>query len=164
MQEYYLDLLTLFTTVIVIMVQRYAVFNMRMLSILTLPSTFLHELAHYLVAIVTYGRPDKFNIYPQKTEDGGYVLGYVTFVPTWYNAPIIGLAPLLLFPLAWLSYAAGVDSDFTGKLIYGALAGTCLNGGVPSGVDLSFIYRYPMWLLVSIFGAVTYYFPDFSWL
>jgi hypothetical protein len=156
---YPFDLTTTLVAAAAILVQRHAAFNMQRLSVLTLPSTCLHELTHYLMALVTKGRPDKFNLSPQKTADGGYVLGYVTFVPTWYNAPIVGLAPLLLVPLAGLAYLAGAEAAFTGKVLWGLLAGTCLNGGIPSRVDLAFVIRYPFWLLVALFVGVLYFSP-----
>lgn len=115
---------------------------------------------HYLVAFLTGGQPDKFNLSPKKTADGGYVLGYVTFIPAWYNAPIIGLAPLLLVPLGFAAYLSGVDGGLVEKLGWGIAAGTCLNGSVPSRTDLSFIIRYPAWLLISGFAGFLYFSPN----
>lgn len=138
--------------------QRYALRDMKKLSLLTLPGTFLHELMHYLVALLTNGKPDKFRLSPQKTENG-YVLGYVTFVPAWYNAALIGLAPMLLLPLAWLSYLFASDVGFAEKLWLGAFAGACLNGSIPSSVDLNFVVRYPVWLIASILLAVAHFSP-----
>lgn len=154
------DLPTVIVVLFALLMQRYAVFNMQRLSLLTLPSTFLHELSHYLVALLTKGRPDKFNLSPQKTGEGGYVLGYVTFVPTWYNAPIIGLAPLLLVLLAWWAYLSGAEAGFAEKLAWGLVAGTCLNGGLPSRADLSFVIRYPFWLAIATLGGFLYVSPE----
>jgi hypothetical protein len=63
-------------------------------ALTTLPGTFLHECAHYLMAGVTDGHPGNFNLIPK-----GDTLGSVTFSPNWYNAAAVGWAPLLLMPL-----------------------------------------------------------------
>lgn len=61
-----------------------------------LPFTFMHELAHFLIAFLTGGRPASFSIWPQRVA-GGWVLGSVKAVPT-----ILSAAPTALAPLGWL--------------------------------------------------------------
>jgi len=64
-----------------------------------LPFTFMHELAHFLVALITGGRPSSFSIWPKRTG-GGWILGSVNTAPT-----ILSAAPTALAPLGWLVIA-----------------------------------------------------------
>lgn len=61
-----------------------------------LPFTLMHETAHFIVALVTGGRPSSLSVWPRRTA-GGWVLGSVTAVPT-----ILSAAPTALAPLGWL--------------------------------------------------------------
>lgn len=64
------------------------------------PATLVHELAHLLIGLLTNGQPSGLRLWPRKSERG-YVLGSVTCRNIrWYNGLLIGLAPLLLLPLA----------------------------------------------------------------
>ena len=63
---------------------------------LLLPGTLAHELLHYGVALLTYGQPRGFSIWPRRAPDGGWVLGAVGVLNfRWYNGLAICLAPLL---------------------------------------------------------------------
>lgn len=61
-----------------------------------LPFTLMHESAHFMVALLTGGRPSSFSVWPRRTA-GGWVLGSVSSVPT-----ILSAAPTALAPLGWL--------------------------------------------------------------
>lgn len=76
------------------------------LIVLALPSTILHELAHFLVALVTGGRPTGFSIIPRAREVAiagvqrkVWVLGSVNFAPTNISAFPTAIAPLFFLPL-----------------------------------------------------------------
>jgi len=72
-----------------------------LVSLLALPGTFCHELCHWLVGTALNGQPLRFTVLPRR-EGRGYVLGSVALGNLrWYNAFFIGLAPLLLLPLAY---------------------------------------------------------------
>ena len=62
-----------------------------------LPFTVMHETAHYMVALLTGGRPSSFSVWPRRAG-GGWVLGSVSAVPTLLSA-----APTALAPLGWLA-------------------------------------------------------------
>ena len=69
-------------------------------SLFLLPGTLVHELSHFLVALILNGQPTKLSIFPHRT-DKGVLLGHVICNnPTWYNSLFIGLSPLLLLPLS----------------------------------------------------------------
>jgi hypothetical protein len=61
-----------------------------------LPFTIMHELSHFMVALITGGRPSSFSIWPRRTVNG-WLLGSVSAVPTLLSA-----APTALAPLGWL--------------------------------------------------------------
>lgn len=71
-------------------------------ALLTVVGTMIHELLHLSVGILTMGHPVGFSIWPKKADDGGYVLGSVSFTNIrWYNGVFIGGAPLIGVVLFW---------------------------------------------------------------
>ena len=70
-------------------------------QLITFPVTLAHELTHLVLGLLTGGQPSGFRIFPRRSARG-YVLGSVTCNNVrWYNGLFIGLAPLLLLPLAF---------------------------------------------------------------
>ena len=69
-----------------------------------LPGTFAHELLHYLVGWLLGAKPVSLSIRPYRTVAGRLIYGRVEFARLrWWNEVPVGLAPLLLIPLAaWL--------------------------------------------------------------
>jgi len=64
------------------------------------PATLAHELMHLFVGLLTFGQPSGLRLIPARRASG-YALGSVTCHNVrWYNGLFIGLAPLLLLPLA----------------------------------------------------------------
>ncbi len=64
------------------------------------PVTVAHEFTHLLAGLVSNGRPSQLRLLPRRSANG-YVLGSVTCSNVrWYNGLVIGLAPLLLLPVA----------------------------------------------------------------
>lgn len=67
----------------------------------TLAGTLCHELAHFVVGLVTLARPASLSVVPRRTV-GGWQLGAVTLARVrWYNAAPSALAPLLVLMLPW---------------------------------------------------------------
>ncbi len=74
----------------------------RIKMIINLPGVFLHELLHYIVAFIFDGKPTQFAVFPEQTQNGDWVGGYVNFTNLrWFNAMPIGLAPLIGLLPAW---------------------------------------------------------------
>jgi len=64
------------------------------------PVTVAHEFTHLLAGLLSNGRPSQLRLLPRRSANG-YVLGSVTCGNVrWYNGLVIGLAPLLLLPVA----------------------------------------------------------------
>ena len=69
-------------------------------ALVALPGTALHEFSHWLVALCLGGSPSCPSLWPTKT-DKTWRLGEVRFRPGYLRSMFVGLAPLLLAPLAW---------------------------------------------------------------
>jgi hypothetical protein len=82
--------------VIWILSRRYLIF-----TLLQLPGTLCHELAHFAAALATCARPVSLSIVPRRSGKG-YQLGEVKLANArWYNAAPTALAPLLLVLIPW---------------------------------------------------------------
>lgn len=119
-------------------------------ALVALPGTCCHELAHWLIGYISAGRPTRLDLLPQRSGRG-YVLGAVHCANIrWYNAALVGLAPLLLLPAAaWLlawRIAASAHLLTLANLLWAYLIACLLDGCAPSGQDLRMAGR--SWLLI----------------
>jgi hypothetical protein len=65
-------------------------------SLMFLPGVFLHEISHYLMALVLRVRTGRFSLVPQPLENGRLRMGYVETARTdIVRDALIGAAPLL---------------------------------------------------------------------
>jgi CDP-diglyceride synthetase len=127
-------------------------------ALLALPGTFCHEACHWVVGKLLNGRPVHFTILPRR-EVRGFVLGAVAFEHLrWYNAFFIGMAPLLLLPLAYglllwrLARQPALDWPEAGIVF---LLANLLFGALPSWKDVRIAVRSPIgWLLLG--GALAW--------
>jgi hypothetical protein len=69
-------------------------------ALVALPGTALHEFSHFAVAWCLGGAPSFPSLLPTRTGKG-WRLGHVQFRAGHVRAMFVGLAPLLLAPLAW---------------------------------------------------------------
>jgi hypothetical protein len=69
-------------------------------ALVALPGTALHEFSHFAVALCLGGAPSFPSLLPVRTE-AGWQLGHVRFRAGHVRAMFVGVAPLLLVPLAW---------------------------------------------------------------
>lgn len=93
----------------------------RMGPLWLLPVTLTHELAHWSIAAVLGARPSFPNILPKKQSDGSWLLGSVTFSAGSWSAGAVGLAPLLLIPVAlWLVAAESVQASLLAGAFFAA--------------------------------------------
>jgi len=121
-------------------------------SLLALPGTFCHELCHWVLGKLLNGQPRSFSVIPRR-EGKGMVLGSVQCAHLrWYNAFFVGVAPLLLLPLAFLllRWRMGLQAvlDWGEGLVLYLLANLVF-GSVPSWQDLRVAARSPIgWLLL----------------
>lgn len=115
--------------------------SLALYSLVTLPGTFFHELAHYTTALFTGGNPHGFNLIPT-----GNTLGSVQFYPNWYNAALVGLAPFLLAPLTFLMAAFGANTNNPMKIgLFSYLAACSWVACTPSPQDFSIAMAPTSW-------------------
>ena len=104
--------------------------------IFVLPGTIMHELAHFIMAILLNGKPSSFSLIPKK-ENNSYTLGSVSCKNiTFYNALFIGLAPLVLIPL----------SLFFGYLSINELMKFINNTSDYNALSMYFVYTYLLFI------------------
>jgi hypothetical protein len=122
-----------------------------------LPGTVAHELAHWVVAVVTNGKPKLPSLSLKRTRDG-VLLGQVSFKnPQWYNAAFIALAPLLLLPLAaWLYLHATARIPLLHAYHWITLYLIIAAGfsALPSALDVRVAWKYSAPILLAITAAV----------
>lgn len=122
------------------------------------PVTIAHELTHLLTGLVTNGRPSQLRLLPRRSANG-YVLGSVTCSNVrWYNGLVIGLAPLLLLPLAaalllWRT-RTGAGVALT-ELPWVYLIACLTYASLPSWQDLR-VAATSSWLVMALAGVVVF--------
>lgn len=81
-------------------------------ALLVWPGTLLHELSHWLVALLLGGQPSSLSVVPVRTERGLRLGSVGVRRLRGFNALPIGCAPLLLAPLAVMAFlhAGRVDA------------------------------------------------------
>ena len=133
--------------------------SMWRVALLSLPGTFAHELAHFLVGLVLRARPHGFSIWPR--QDGrGWRLGSVSFGNIGLlNGAWVALAPLLLLPLAWLCLIhvllpLWADRQWGWWLLAGYLTATALFAALPSFQDIALGGR--SLLLYAVIGVLVW--------
>ena len=122
-------------------------------ALVTLPGTFLHEVAHYLTALFLAGQPTGFNLIPS-----GNTLGSVQFYPNWYNAAPVALAPFLLAPLTFLMAALAANTVNPLKiLLFSYFAACSWVACTPSPQDFSIAMAPSSWPLAILFLGISFF-------
>ncbi len=119
-----------------------------------LPFTIMHEAAHFVVALLTGGRPSSFSVWPRR-EGNRWVLGSVTAVPT-----VLSAAPTALAPLGWLviGYYAMAQWAFRPvwlpEYLIVVVLYACTAACTPSWQDIKVALKHPVSLL--LWGGAAY--------
>ena len=93
-----IDFVAIAVALLLISLSRHA--GMWIYALVALPGTALHEFSHFVVALVLGGQPSFPSLLPTKT-DKAWRMGEVRFRPGYLRSMFVGMAPLLLAPLAW---------------------------------------------------------------
>lgn len=125
--------------------------------LIALPGTIAHELSHFLLGALTFGRPRNFSIIP-KRQGGGYILGSVSLANVrWYNGLFIGFAPLLLMPVALLLIKWRVANHpamyFAHELLWVYCVASLIHGCIPSRQDIRIAAVSVWWVLPAMVAA-----------
>ncbi|MBS1246498.1 MAG: hypothetical protein H6R47_697 [Proteobacteria bacterium] len=120
--------------------------------LITFPVTLAHELTHLVLGYLTGGQPSGLRLLPRRSARG-YILGSVTCNNVrWYNGLFIGLAPLLLLPLALalLSWRLHAPPEVNALEAVWAFALACLvYASLPSWQDIR-VALASSWLLITV--------------
>lgn len=144
-------LIILATTFVIAQYLSHTAYSIGLYAFVTLPGTFLHELAHYTTAAFMAGRPTGFNLIPS-----GNTLGSVQFYPNWYNAASVGLAPFLLAPLTFFLAAIAARSNNPIKmLVFSYFAACSWVACTPSPADFSIAMAPTSWPTALVFLALS---------
>ncbi|HEX7553998.1 MAG TPA: hypothetical protein VF378_10615 [Geothrix sp.] len=133
-------------------------------ALLALPGTLCHETCHWLVGKVLNAQPVHFTVLPSR-EGHGFVLGAVAFRHLrWYNSFFVGMAPLLLLPLAYGLLLWRLGSHPTMDWPEAAMLFLLANlvfAALPSWQDFRIAARSPIgWLLLA--GALVWAWLHFT--
>lgn len=126
--------------------QLFATKRIAALVLLQLPSTFAHELAHWLVALVLGCRPSGFSLIPKRTSETSWQFGSVTFRPGMFSAGFVALAPMLVLgPTSyWILWLRPASHDLLTEALAGLAGGLTAWAALPSSTDLFIALRYPV--------------------
>lgn len=104
-----------------------------------LAGTFLHEMTHFIAALLFGAKPSSFSLWPQRTSSG-WILGHVEVTnAAWYNHLPVGMAPLSLFVAAYYAktwYLAVPDHTLWSDLLYLAGLVILIENAIPSWQDV----------------------------
>lgn len=124
-------------------------------ALVALPGTLVHELAHFLVALLLQAEPTMPSIIPQRTPHG-WRLGSVRFHGNFLVAAPIALAPFVLTPLAlWI--AVHTMAWHRIDWIYALWTWICaslLSASLPSRQDWRVAAPF---LIAAVVAVITYY-------
>jgi hypothetical protein len=136
--------------------------SMWRVALLSLPGTFAHEFAHFLVGLILRAKPHGFSIWP-RPDGHGWRLGSVSFGNIGLlNGAWVALAPLLLLPLAWLCLIhillpLWADGRWGWWLLAGYLTATALFAALPSFQDIALGGRsLLLYVVIGVLGWLAY--------
>ncbi len=167
-------LFTVFITILILKMKEISKANIYLSGIVYFLGTFFHEMAHYIMALITTFRlPGRISLFPKYEIVNGrrvIALGYVEVRNSSLNilnAFPIGMAPLSLLYLAYLVsisffdyYSIWFSVGITAYILQSFLMATLIINSVPSRADLILartkgsLYFYIVILLISIFYIV----------
>lgn len=115
--------------------------------LLTWPATVMHELAHFVVAMLTFGKPVAISLLPKRTTTGVQLGEVKVRNLNAFNGAVIAMAPFLLLGVAYALYATvirGQACDWAKLLSVAYLAANALYGSAPSRHDFIHALRKPL--------------------
>ncbi|PAF53815.1 hypothetical protein BKH42_03545 [Helicobacter sp. 13S00482-2] len=122
--------------------------------------TFLHELFHFLMALMLRAKPRISFLFPKKMSDGSIMLGRVETSYSWWKALPISMAPLLLLIVVYMvlrAYFLFFGFSFFSCAFYLYLAFVLIDSAIPSKQDFKIAFCSPMGVFLWIFiGTLIY--------
>ena len=142
-------LFTVFITILILKMKEISKVNIYLSGIVYFSGTFFHEMAHYIMALITTFRlPGRVSLFPKYEVVNGrkiITLGYVEVRNSSLNilnAFLIGMAPLSLLYLAYLVskyffiyYGLWFEIGIFAYILQSFLVATLIINSVPSRAD-----------------------------
>ncbi len=121
--------------------------------VLQFPATVLHELMHFISALIWGGQPSWPRLLPRR-QGAQWILGEVEIHNlNMLNVWPIALAPLLLLPFFLLQLGVLPNHPpLLQRSIHAYLGVALLFGSIPSGHDFNLIWRHSRWLVLLLFA------------
>ena len=125
-------------------------------------TTFPHELAHYIVAFITGGKPEGISLLPKKEIENGNIywrLGYVRAYIGKINGFWIGIAPIVWIIVGFLVakyFFMYFEVNCMNTLLFYFIEYLCITNGIPSKQDLkvAFSSNLIVNLIIIIIGGL----------
>lgn len=132
-------------------------------------SVLMHELSHFIVSLVMLGKPKGLTIIPVKREYetaqsihthwefGNVISTNVNFFNSFY----VGLAPLLLIPIAYAVYNSFfIYMDYTSLniILLHLIVFVVISNAIPSSVDIRLAFSHKVGVLLNIVLLAILYF------
>lgn len=136
----HLNILELFLILLFFKIRQCFVNSFIGVFIFYFPGIFLHELMHFIIALILKARPRMMSLYPRKKEDGSIELGRVVVRnAAWWNQFPIGMAPLFLIILASFLqryYFYFFKFNIASSMLYLYLIVVLIDSAIPSVQDI----------------------------
>lgn len=162
-------LFSVFIAILIVKAKEFSKRNTFLAGLVYFVGTFFHELSHYIAALITtLSFPKGLSLLPKSSiENGqkGITLGEVRIENrkiTFFNAFLIGLAPLSLLYLAYLVslyffsfYGDYFEVGLLAHLLYLFLISTLIVNSIPSRADLKIAFSKGsayFYLILAIFA------------
>lgn len=149
------DFAAIASMLVLIRLARHA--GMWVYALVALPGTAVHELSHYLLALCLDGAPSFPALLPTRTATG-WRMGQVQFRVGHVRALFVGLAPLLLAPLAgWWAVALLAHATWPMYLLHAWVTAALLQACWPSWTDWKLALP-ALAVVVPVAGVLAWYF------
>ena len=156
----HLSLLDLAFVALALVLMRAARRWLPLYALLVWPGTVVHEISHWIVALLLGGQPTSMSVIPVRTERGLRLGAVGVRRVRWFNALPIGLAPLLLAPLAVLAFvhAARIDAQSWAHWALLYVATSAAVSCLPSLADWRLVASKPLgsFVYVAVAGFAGY--------
>jgi len=111
--------------------------------LVTVPGTVLHEMAHYGFALLLDGSPGTFSVLPAFSDGRMVSYGQVTFIPNWWNAATVALAPVMVAHASIFVTALGSRLSLPANAVCIWVAAAGFYSASPSIQDWGVALQYP---------------------
>lgn len=133
-------------------------------------TVFFHELSHFIVSLLTNGKPSKINLIPSKTilvteDEKEYVFWTLGSCEStnykFYNAALISLAPLLLIFVAYFIFIKYFEIfptyTFQNYICFYSLFYCLISNSIPSYEDLKLAFSKYSFIFYTFVFFIIYF-------